>query len=107
MIVVNAIIETSEENIDLWKEGITAIENASRKESGCIDYTWSVELNSSNTLRATEKWKSMDDLALHFQTPHIFAFQEMVSEDPPKITASFYEVKEVPPPGSDLTLLNK
>ena len=106
MIVVNAIIETTEENIKRWKDGIATIEQASRAESGCIDYTWSIELNNPSILRATEKWKTIEDLALHFKTPHIFNFQEMVSEDPPKITAYFYEVKEVPPPGNDLSLLD-
>ena len=64
-------------------------------------------MNNPNVLRATEKWESIKDLALHFQTSHIFAFQKMVSEDPPEITAFFYEATEVEPPSSDLSLLDK
>ncbi|MDG2060470.1 MAG: putative quinol monooxygenase [SAR86 cluster bacterium] len=106
MIVVNAIIETNQENINKWKDRIIKLQELSRVETGCIDYTWSVELGDPDILRATEKWNSIEDLALHFQTPHVASFQEMVSESPPKITAYFYEAEEVDPPSNDLSLLD-
>ena len=107
MIVVNAIIESNQENINKWKERIISLQKASRAENGCIDYTWSAELDNPDILRATEKWDSIEDLALHFQTSHVASFQEMVSESPPKITAYFYEAIEVDPPSNDLLLLDK
>ena len=107
MIVVNAIIESNQENINKWKERIISLQKASRAENGCIDYTWSTELDNPDILRATEKWDSIEDLALHFQTSHVASFQEMVSESPPKITAYFYEAIEVDPPSNDLLLSDK
>ena len=56
MIVVNAVIESTEENIAGMKTAIAVMEEKSRAESGCIDYTFAVELNRPSVLRITEKW---------------------------------------------------
>ena len=39
MIVVNAVIESSEEDIRMLKTAIADMEAASRQEAGCFDYT--------------------------------------------------------------------
>ena len=99
MIVVNAIIETNATNIELMKAAIVVMEQASRAEEGCHDYTFSVELNNPNILRITERWENMEALAAHFQTPHMASFQAAIAENrPDKITANFYEAVEVAPP---------
>ncbi len=46
MIVVNAIIDTTAENIANMKEAIAVMEEKSRAEAGCHDYTFSIELNN-------------------------------------------------------------
>ena len=38
MIVVNAVIETTEDNIAALKQAIQVMEEKSRAESGCLDY---------------------------------------------------------------------
>ena len=101
MIVVNAIIEATAENIDAMREAIATMEQASQAEDGCHDYTFSVELNNPNVLRITEKWESMDHLAAHFAMPHMADFQAAMAAHPPKrVEATFYEATEVGPPGS-------
>ena len=40
MIVVNAIIETTPENIEAMREAIAEMEVQSRAEAGCHDYTF-------------------------------------------------------------------
>ncbi|MBT7336098.1 MAG: antibiotic biosynthesis monooxygenase [Gammaproteobacteria bacterium] len=101
MIVVNATIESTAQNIDALKQAIADMEVASRAESGCHDYTFSVELNNPNILRITEKWSSMADLNAHFGMPHMADFQAAMAANPPKnVEAKFYEVTEVPPPGA-------
>ena len=100
MIVVNAIIETSADNIAAMKDAIAAMETASRAEPGCHDYTFSVELNNPDVLRITEKWQSMEDLTAHFAMPHMADFQAAMAANPPKnVAATFYEATEVTPPG--------
>lgn len=99
MIVVNGIIESSEESIDAMKQAIATMEKASRQESGCIDYTFSVELSNPVMIRITEKWESMDALKAHFGEPHMAEFQKAMAAHPPKATdISFYEATEVDRP---------
>ena len=80
--------------------GLTTMEAASRAESGCEDYTFSVELNDPGVLRITERWRDMAALAAHFATPHMAAFGAAMQAHPPKhVEARCYEATEVPLPG--------
>ena len=100
MIVVNAVIESTADNIAKMQPAIAAMEAASRAEPGCGDYTFSVELNNPENLRITEKWDSMDALVKHFSEPHMVDFQAAMAAHPPKsVSATFYEAEEVSPPG--------
>jgi quinol monooxygenase YgiN len=100
MIVVNAIIETTPESIEAMREAIAEMETKSRAEAGCHDYTFSVELNDPNVIRITEKWDSMADLEAHFGEPHMAAFQQAMSANPPKsVSANFFEATEIAGPG--------
>jgi quinol monooxygenase YgiN len=83
MIVVNAVVKTTEKEIVAIQHAISVMETASRAESGCDDYTFSIELNDPNTLRITEKWHSVEALKAHFATPHM--------------AVKFYEVQEIHP----------
>jgi len=98
MIVVNAVVKTTEEDILAIQHAIGVMETASRAEPGCDDYTFSIELNDPNTLRITEKWHSVEALKAHFATPHMAAFQKIMGDHPPaSLEVKFYEVKEVQP----------
>ena len=96
MIVVNAVIHSKQEDIAALKNIISTMETASRAESGCDDYTFSVELNNTNTLRITEKWHTVDDLKAHFGMPHMADFQNALAEyAPSSLEVKFYDVKEI------------
>ncbi|MFK7976547.1 MAG: putative quinol monooxygenase [Halioglobus sp.] len=100
MIVVNAIVQSAEEDIAALKSAIATMEQASRAEDGCLDYTFSVELNDPTVLRITEKWDKLDSLMAHMQVPHMAAFQEAMGGNPPKsLDVKFYEVQEIQPFG--------
>lgn len=102
MIIVNGRIETSAKNIDALKAAIAAMENASRAEDGCDDYTFSVELSDPNVIRITERWRDMAALEVHFKTAHMAEFQKAMAAHPPTgADVKFYQVeKELPRPGS-------
>ena len=101
MIIVNGRIETTSEAIAAAKDAVAAMETASRAESGCHDYTFSVELNDPNVIRITERWEDMAALEDHFATPHMAEFQKVMAANPPKsATVYFYDATEVPRPGS-------
>lgn len=100
MIVVNVAVEIDPEHLPAIKDGIAAMEIASRAEEGCLDYTFSVELNNTSRLRITEKWETMDALTAHFSAAHMDAFKALLASYPPKgMEAYFYEAEEVTPPG--------
>lgn len=101
MIVVNAIVESSEGDIAALKGAIAEMEAASRAEKGCLDYTFSVELNRPNVVRITEKWESLQALTEHFAQPHMARFRAAMADFPSiRTQASFYEVSELESPFS-------
>jgi quinol monooxygenase YgiN len=96
MIVVNAVIESTVDDIAALTEAIATMETASRAEDGCQDYTFSVELNNPGVIRITEKWNSVDDLKAHFAEPHMATFQAAMGDNAPaSLDVKFYEVKEI------------
>jgi quinol monooxygenase YgiN len=98
MIVVNAIITSKPEDIAALQSAIHTMEVASRKETGCDDYTFSVELNDPNRLRITEKWHSVEALKAHMATPHMAEFESAIGAHPPaSMEVTFYEVTEIQP----------
>ena len=98
MIVVNAIVTSTQQDIVALQSAISTMETASREEPGCLDYTFSVELNNPNVLRITEKWQSLDDLKAHFATPHMAEFQGTMGSNPPaSLDVCFYEAEEIQP----------
>ena len=100
MIVVNVPAEIDPANLEALKEGLATMEELSRAENGCQDYTFSVEVNDGSKMRITEKWDDMDALVAHFAAPHMAAFQELMGKYPPKsMDANFYEATAVTPPG--------
>ena len=101
MLVVNATITATAETIEAMKDAIAAMEAASRAESGCHDYTFSVELNDPGVMRITECWEDLDALAAHFAMPHMADFRAAMAANPPEsVEANFYEATPTAPPGS-------
>ena len=98
MIVVNAVIRSTEEDIGALKAAIATMETHSREEEGCDDYTFSVELNDPTVVRITERWQSLEALQAHFSVPHMAQFQQAMGERPPSgMDVKFYEVTEIDP----------
>ena len=99
MVVVNAVLESTEADILALTEAIGVMEVASRAEEGCEDYTFSVEVSNPVMIRITERWKTLDDLKAHFQVEHMAAFQAAVAAHPPKsMDVKFYDATEMPSP---------
>jgi len=98
MIVVNAVITSKPQDIAALQSAIHTMEVASREETGCDDYTFSVELNDPNMLRITEKWHSVEALKGHMATSHMAKFQNVIGAHPPaSMEVTFYEVTEIQP----------
>lgn len=99
MIVVTVIVESTADDIAALQAAIKAMEEHSRAETGCLDYTFSVELNDPDIMRITECWESEEALAAHMQTAHMTEFRKAIAANPPKnMQASFYNAKAIAPP---------
>ena len=98
MIVVTAKVTSTQEDIVALQGAIASMEEASREEAGCHDYTFSIELNDSSIIRITEKWETVEALKAHFDTPHMAEFQAKMGAHPPKaMEVHAYESNEINP----------
>lgn len=73
MLVVLGVITVKPETIAGVKDAICTMETETLKEPGCDSYAFSVSISDPGTIHIAERWQSMDDLAAHFQTPHMAA----------------------------------
>lgn len=49
---------------------------ATRREPGCVAYTFSADLGDPGLFHLFEEWESQEALDAHFQTPHMARFQQ-------------------------------
>ena len=99
MIVVNAKAKASNNNFFKLKDIINKLEQETRKEKGCIDYAFSIDINNENVLRITELWEDLKSLQNHLKTQHVADFRAEIEKNPIDIQAHFYEANEITYPG--------
>lgn len=69
-----------------------------RKEAGCISYSFSGDLAESGLFRIFEEWESQQALDAHFASPHMTTFQTVVGGlGVTRLTIKRYEVSSVGP----------
>ena len=51
---------------------------ATRREAGCISYTFSADLSDPGAFLIFEEWESPAALGAHFQAPHMAKFQAAI-----------------------------
>ena len=99
MIIVNAKAKATNSNFIKLKDIINKLEQETRKEKGCIDYAFSIDINNENVLRITELWEDLKSLQDHLKTPHVGGFRAEMEKNPIEIQAHFYEASEITYPG--------
>lgn len=69
-----------------------------RKEQGCISYTFSADLEAAGRFRIFEEWESDEALRAHFASPHMARFQQAVGGlGVREMKVQRYEVSKVGP----------
>jgi quinol monooxygenase YgiN len=69
-----------------------------RREPGCISYTFSADLGDQAAFHLFEEWESPEALARHFETPHMARFQAAVARlGVREMKVQRYEVSSVGP----------
>ncbi len=79
MLVVAGEIEIDPANRDKAVAAALEMMEATRREPGCISYTFSGDLAHPGRFRIFEEWKSQAALDEHFAAPHMAAFQGTVA----------------------------
>ncbi|MEM8923011.1 MAG: putative quinol monooxygenase [Actinomycetota bacterium] len=100
-IVVIGRFETTPETIEGVRDALLTMQEASRAEKGCQDYTFSVELGDPAIVRLSERWDDEASLLAHFATPHMAEFRAALEGQAHwHGDVHFFAAAEVPRPGS-------
>ncbi|MSP44224.1 MAG: antibiotic biosynthesis monooxygenase [Alphaproteobacteria bacterium] len=80
MLVISGEIKVAPESRAKAVAAMIRVEQATRKETGCLTYTFYADLEDPNCLRIFEEWESDAALAAHFKVPHIAVFRTEMAE---------------------------
>jgi quinol monooxygenase YgiN len=56
--------------------GLREVTELSRRDDGCVEYTWAEDLESPDVFRFFECWESQELFDAHLAAPHEMAFSE-------------------------------
>ena len=93
MIVVQVEVMVEPGSADKVRAAVATMEQATRKEAGCLKYAFSVDMSDPGTIRVTERWESLDAIKAHLASPHMAEFNRAVVALQPKgLDIKAYEV---------------
>jgi len=93
MIIVLVEVVVAAGAVEKVRPALRTMEEASRKEPGCVGYAFSVDVNDPAKVRVTERWRSIEDLRAHMRMPHMAEFQRAVATlEPTSLDIKAYEV---------------
>ena len=75
MLIVAGTITVDPDQVDELRDAATVMMAATLQETGCHQYVFSESLAAAGTIQIFEIWQSADELAAHFETPHMATFQ--------------------------------
>ncbi len=100
MIIIAGSMTFAADDRDDVLASLSEVTEASRLDGGCVEYFWSEDLDAPNTFRFFECWESQDLFDAHLGQPHEAAFAERNLGRMLDATATTYEAKPAPLPGS-------
>jgi quinol monooxygenase YgiN len=80
MLVIAGTIPFDPAHRDAFLAACIALQEATRKEEGCLLYAFSADLEDPGLVHIVEKWTSEEALTAHFAEPHMKAFADAMSE---------------------------
>ena len=69
------------------------VTEASRRDAGCVEYSWAEDLEAPNTFRFFECWESQELLDAHLAAPHEVVFGERTLHRITGATARTFEAE--------------
>ena len=80
MIIVAGTIRIPEERIDDIRDVARATLEATRKEAGCVVYSYAFDVVDRGLLRIFEQWESRAHLDAHGKEPHMDPWRAKLKE---------------------------
>jgi quinol monooxygenase YgiN len=98
MIVIAGMIRIDPAKRDAGIAAALDMMEETRKEDGCISYTFSADLADPGSFRIFEEWQSAEALAAHMASPHMARFQSLIPNLGVRdVKIQRYEVSSVQP----------
>ena len=80
MIVITGTIRIPADKLDEARPALRALIEETRKEDGCLQYSFGQDLLDPGLLVAAEAWRDGAALGAHLATPHFAAWREIGAE---------------------------
>lgn len=80
MIIVAGTVRVPEDKIDALMPVARATLAATRKEAGCIVYSYAFDVEDRGLVRIFEQWESLAHLEAHFKQPHMAPWRDKLAE---------------------------
>ena len=80
MIVIHGTIRIPAENMAAARPVMKALVEATRKEDGCIAYTFGEVVGDPGLILIAETWRDQAAVGAHFGAPHFVAWREANAE---------------------------
>lgn len=80
MIIVSGKVKVAPGAVDKMRGDAEKVIMATRKEAGCIDYSYGVDLLEPDTIIILEYWDNADALKKHFTQLHMAAWLKTLGE---------------------------
>ena len=98
MIVIAGHVALDPERREQAEAAAREMMSETRKEQGCVSYTFSADLEQPGRFRIFEEWESDEALRAHFTSPHMARFQKAVGGlGVREMKVQRYEVSKVGP----------
>ncbi len=78
MLIVAGTISIDPAQVDDLRAAADVMMAATLQETGCHEYRFSESLASPGTIQIFEMWQSEEELAAHFETPHMATFRRVL-----------------------------
>lgn len=74
MLIIEGWLHFAPGEIDKFSQAARQLVDDTRKEAGCLHYSFSRDMNDPDILRISERWADEAALEAHSKSPHMLAF---------------------------------
>ena len=79
MLIVAGTIEIDPADVETLRDAASTMMAATLQEPGCQQYVFSVSVADPSQVQVFEIWDSAEDLAAHFETPHMAEYRQALA----------------------------